>query len=157
MGNAISKLRKLPKSAEHIYIYIYTCAVSWVWHSTSRCIQGILGASLSWFILTIATQPAVPADVSALLVCMALHPQIVRRHCSKFSVALVLKWMQQKQDYSQSSVVSDSHRHICKLPGSYSSNEAESTYTMCLRIHLPVFVDKNQSQQTQVAPVVLVV
>ena len=50
-----------------------------------------LNAGQVWadYIVTIATctKPAVNAsDVSALLVCMALYPQMTCRHCSKFSV-----------------------------------------------------------------------
>ena len=41
--------------------------------------------------LIIVTYAAVPAasDVSALLVCTALHEQITHRHCSKFSPWLI--------------------------------------------------------------------
>ena len=55
------------------------------------------------------------SDVSALLVCTALHPQISCRQCSKFSVAPMLILMSQDSSTVSPSVVSDSHRHIGKL------------------------------------------
>ena len=61
------------------------------------------------------------SGVSALLVCMAPHPQITRRHCSKFSVAPLLIWTSKNSSTVKSSVVFESHRRIGKLPGSYSS------------------------------------
>ena len=78
------------------------------------------------------------SGVSALLVYMALHPQITHRHCSKFSSVTPMSiWM------SQTAVIQsahrsfwftqarwqvavqlighfDSHRHVGKLRGSYT-------------------------------------
>ena len=54
------------------------------------------------------------SDVSALSVCIALHPQITRR---QFSVVPMLIWMSQNSSTFSPSVVFDSHRHIGKLPG----------------------------------------
>ena len=69
------------------------------------------------------------SDISAHLVCMALHPQITRRavQCRAHVDMNVTK-----QQYSQPwswSVVSDSHWHVGKLPGSYSSTTATATAT----------------------------
>ena len=82
------------------------------------------------------------SDVSALLVCMALHLQISRRavQCRAHVDMNVTK-----QHYSQPwSVVSDSHWRVGKLPGSYSSTfsvgwirlyhvSAHSPISHCLR------------------------
>ena len=46
--------------------------------------------------------------VSALLVCVALHPQMTRRHCSKFSVAPLSIWTSQNSSAVITSVVFDS-------------------------------------------------
>ena len=78
------------------------------------------GASLSWLYCdnsyyTAAANSA--SDVSALLVCMALHPQITRR---QFSVVPMSIWTSQNSSTVSPSVVSDSHWHVGMLPGSYS-------------------------------------
>ena len=62
-----------------------------------------------------------PSDVFALLVCKALHPQISHRHCSKFSVTSMSIWTSQNSSTISPSVVSELHRCVGKLPGSYSS------------------------------------
>ena len=58
------------------------------------------------------------SDVSALLVCMALHPQITHR---QFSVAPISISTSQNSSTVSPSVVSDSHWHVGKLPNSYTS------------------------------------
>ena len=62
----------------------------------------------------------IASGVSPLLVCMALHPQITCRHCTKFSVAPLSIWTSQSSSTVCSLVVFDSHRRIGKLPSSYS-------------------------------------
>ena len=61
------------------------------------------------------------SGVSALLVCTALHPQMPRRHCSKFSVAPMLIWTSQNSSTVTLIGRFDSHRCVGKMPGSYSS------------------------------------
>ena len=56
-----------------------------------------MGASLSWSSYDNSYIRSSASGVSAVLVCMALYPQITCRHCSKFSVAPLSIWMSQKQ------------------------------------------------------------
>ena len=96
--------------------------------------------------------------LSTVLVCTALHLQITRWHCSKFSsVAPLSIWT--SQTASQTAVIQSVHRSFLIHTGALASCQAatlsqyaESVYTMCLRIHLPVFVDNPHGRQ-RVAPV----
>ena len=66
---------QMTKSCHNMFIYTLV-------HSRNT------GGSLSWLYCdnSYIASSASHSDVSALLVCTALHPQITRRHCSKFSV-----------------------------------------------------------------------
>ena len=64
-------------------------------------IQGILGASLSWLYCDNSYIASSATDVSILLVCMALHPQITCRHCSKLQFHAYIDMNVTKQQYSK--------------------------------------------------------
>ena len=92
------------------------------------------------------------SGVSALLVCTALHPQMPRRHCNKFSVVPMLIWTSRNSSTVTLIGRFDSHRFVGKMSGSYSSMHCLSRL-ICLyhvSIHLPVFVNIGHGgQQTQ--------
>ena len=90
------------------------------------------------------------SDVSALLVCTALQPQITHRYCSKFNVVPLLIWMSRNKTTVSPSVVSDSHRWVGKLPGSNSSALSVGwirLYHVPAR-HSPTCLCQQSSQQT---------
>ena len=60
---------------------------------TTSAFKEYWGRALADYIVTIATYMYIVCSsvsgVSALLVCTAIHSLMTRRHCSKFSVALL--------------------------------------------------------------------
>ena len=79
-----------------------TCTCRSVGNIIKLVHSSIMGASLSWLYCDNSYIASSVSDVSTLLVCMALHPQITHRRCSKFSVAPLLIIMNiTKQQYSQ--------------------------------------------------------
>ena len=75
--------------------------------------------------------------------CVAQHPQITCRHYSEFSALI---WTSQNSSTVSPLVVSDLHRHIGKLPGSYSSMHCLSRLNsfipcVCTFTYLSIHVD----------------
>ena len=99
------------------------------------------------------------SDVSALLVCIALHPKITCRHCSKFKVAPMSIWTSQnnsavKQPISCFWFMKSYSRHVGKLPGSYSSTVSIGWIRLYLvSAQSPTCLRRESSRQTWVAPV----
>ena len=84
------------------------------------------------------------------LVCTALHPEITRRlHCSKFSVAPLWIMNVTKQQHSPAAyqlfLIHTGELASCRAATAPPSQSY--TVTMCLRIHLPVFVDNLHGRQ----------
>ena len=71
----------------------------------------MLGASLSWLYCDDSYVASSTSDVSVLSVFTVLHPQVTRRHRSKFSAAPMSIWMSQNSSTVSSLVVFYSHRH----------------------------------------------
>ena len=60
----------------------------WQWLDITSAFKEYWRRAWADYIVTIATYAAVHASgVSTPLVCIAVHPQITRRHCSKLNVA----------------------------------------------------------------------
>ena len=101
----------------------------------------MLGVSLSWFYsdnsyIHVASS-ASDVSTGALIVCMTLQPQIVCRHCSKFSVAPMSKWMSQTTPTVSPSVVSDTDNTVF-LVG--CSQVVLHHQLVCVRYHLMTMI-----------------
>ena len=77
--------------------------------------------------------------VSALLVCMALHPHITRRHCSMFKVTPMSIWMLQKQQYSQpiGMIINDTCINTHDMWHSYGEWNVTWLWVMSMQTSIP--------------------